>query len=118
MIAAGHADAYAQVGKTILSFLYLLVFILFLVKYLTLLYNKHFNMYDYFIGIHCWDMVAGALLVKEAGGTLLDPQSGLDFDYMSRGVLATSSPQLAQQVLDLKLNYSESPRDHADCGGI
>ena len=75
-------------------------------------------MYDYFIGIHCWDMVAGALLVKEAGGTLLDPQSGLDFDYMSRGVLATSSPQLAQQVLDLKLNYSESPRDHADCGGI
>ena len=29
MIAAGHADAYAQVGKTILSFLYLLVLFYF-----------------------------------------------------------------------------------------
>merc|ERR1712150_122716 len=82
MIAAGNADAYAQVG------------------------------------IHCWDLVAGALIVKEAGGTLLDPRTGSDFDYMSRGVLATSSPQLAKQVLDLKLKYHKVQRDHSTCGGL
>ena len=63
-------------------------------------------------------MVAGALLVKEAGGTLLDPKRGSDFDYMSRGVLAASSPQIAQQVLDLKLKYATPSRDHADYGRI
>ena len=69
-------------------------------------------------GIHCWDLVAGALLVKEAGGTLLDPRTGADFDYMSRGVLACSSPELAQAVLNLDLKYHKAPRDHVESGGI
>ncbi len=34
-------------------------------------------------GIHCWDILAGALIVREAGGVVLDP-SGKEFDYMSR----------------------------------
>ena len=63
-------------------------------------------------------MVAGALLVKEAGGILLDPRTGADFDYMSRGILATSSSKLAQQVLDLNLGYHEAPRDHIEKGGF
>lgn len=33
-------------------------------------------------GVHCWDFAAGALLVREAGGVVLDP-SGEDFDLMS-----------------------------------
>ena len=69
-------------------------------------------------GIHCWDLVAGALLVKEAGGTLLDPRTGADFDYMSRGVLACSSPELAQAVLNVDLKYHKAPRDHVKSGGI
>ena len=71
-----------------------------------------------FLGIHCWDLVAGSLLVKEAGGTLLDPRTGADFDYMSRGVLACSSPELAQEVLNLDLKYHEAPRDHVESGGF
>ena len=70
-----------------------------------------------FPGIHCWDLVAGSLLVKEAGGLLLDPRSGTDFDYMSRGILAASSAKLAQQVLDLNLRYHETTRDHVEKGG-
>ncbi len=34
-------------------------------------------------GIHCWDIVAGALIVSEAGGAVADP-SRKEFDFMSR----------------------------------
>ena len=36
-----------------------------------------------FPGIHCWDMAAGALIVSEAGGVVLDPSGG-EFDLMAR----------------------------------
>jgi len=49
-------------------------------------------------GIHCWDMAAGALVVSEAGGVVLDPSGG-DFDLMSRDILVCSSQDLANQVL-------------------
>ena len=65
------------------------------------------------VGIRCWDIVAGGLIVREAGGCLLDPRDGSDYDYMSRGVLATATPELAQEVLALGLTYDkETPRDH------
>ncbi|KAK9808469.1 hypothetical protein WJX73_009761 [Symbiochloris irregularis] len=38
----------------------------------------------------CWDCAAGALIVEEAGGQLLDP-SGAPFELMSRRVLATNA---------------------------
>ena len=72
----------------------------------------------YFAGIHCWDLVAGSIIVKEAGGILLDPRTGADFDYMSRGILAASSPELAKQVLELNLKYHETTRDHPEKGGF
>lgn len=31
------------------------------------------------IGIHCWDIAAGAVIVKEAGGILLDVDGLYDF---------------------------------------
>lgn len=71
------------------------------------------------VGIRCWDIVAGGLIVKEAGGCLLDPRprrpqdgSSSSYDYMSRGILAAATPELAKQVLDLKLEYPEIGRDH------
>lgn len=38
----------------------------------------------------CWDAAAGALMVQEAGGKVLDP-SGKSFNVMSRRVLATNA---------------------------
>jgi len=56
-------------------------------------------------GIHCWDMAAGALIVKEAGGVVLDPSSGQEFDLMSRDILVCSSQQLADQILSFLKSY-------------
>ena len=44
----------------------------------------------------------------------MDPRDGSDYDYMSRGVLAASTPQLAKAVIDLGLAYPETKRDHED----
>lgn len=51
-------------------------------------------------GIHCWDMAAADLIVREAGGVFLDP-SGVDFDVMKRRVLCCSSQELARQLVKL-----------------
>ena len=52
-------------------------------------------------------MAAGALIVSEAGGVVLDP-SGKDFDLMSRDILVSSSKELAAEVLDfLKIYKTE-----------
>ena len=40
-------------------------------------------------------MAAGAVLVSEAGGVVLDP-NGKDFDMMSRRILVASTPKLAE----------------------
>ena len=40
-------------------------------------------------------MAAGAVLVSEAGGVVLDP-NGKDFDIMSRRILVASTPKLAE----------------------
>ena len=96
------------------------------------------------VGIRCWDIVAGGLIVKEAGkshplisiitletmwkcgpewkhyslpflgGTLLDPRDGSDYDYMSRAVLACATPELAKEVIDLGLAYPDCKRDHEE----
>ncbi|CAI9719927.1 inositol monophosphatase 1-like [Octopus vulgaris] len=48
-------------------------------------------------GIHCWDIAAGAVIVEEAGGVVIDP-SGDKFDLMSRKVLVASSMPLALKM--------------------
>ena len=119
MIAAGNADAYAQVGKSVyLIFMRLVNRIGSTIPQTLPWVQKLIIRYLCITGIHCWDLVAGALIVKEAGGTLVDPRTGSDFDYMSRGVLAASSPQLAKQVLDLNLKHHKVQRDHSTCGGL
>ena len=52
--------------------------------------------------ISCWDFAAGALIVKEAGGVVMDPDDGREFDLMSKRILVASSKKLAQEILAIK----------------
>ncbi|CAJ0574324.1 unnamed protein product, partial [Mesorhabditis spiculigera] len=48
-------------------------------------------------GIHAWDVAAGAVIVREAGGVVNNPD-GSEFNVMGRCVLTTGSPQLAETI--------------------
>ena len=49
------------------------------------------------IGLKPWDMAAGALLVREAGGLIADFQGG--DQYMDSGNIVCGAPKLFKQVL-------------------
>lgn len=49
---------------------------------------------------HCWDIAAGTLLVREAGGVVMDPAGG-EVDIMSRRVLAAATPQLGCRMVQV-----------------
>ncbi|XP_032777985.1 inositol monophosphatase 1 isoform X1 [Daphnia magna] len=51
-------------------------------------------------GIHVWDIAAGALIIKEAGGVCLDTEGG-PLDLMSRRMICASSEKLALQIIPL-----------------
>ncbi|XP_030630547.1 inositol monophosphatase 1-like [Chanos chanos] len=51
----------------------------------------------YHIGMHCWDIAASALVVREAGGVVIDTNGG-EFDMMSRKVIAASSLAVAKRM--------------------
>ncbi|KAG5320879.1 IMPA1 monophosphatase, partial [Acromyrmex heyeri] len=55
-------------------------------------------------GIHAWDVAAGDLIVREAGGVSIDPAGG-PFDMMSRRTLCASSMELAQQLSKILIQY-------------
>lgn len=48
-------------------------------------------------GIHAWDIAAGDIIVREAGGVCIDPAGG-PLDILSRRVLCASTPELAQEI--------------------
>uniref|UniRef100_A0A3B4F2D3 Inositol-1-monophosphatase n=1 Tax=Pundamilia nyererei TaxID=303518 RepID=A0A3B4F2D3_9CICH len=50
------------------------------------------------IGIHCWDIAAGAVIVKEAGGILLDVD-GEPFDLMSRRMISANNETIAKRII-------------------
>ncbi|KAL5467589.1 hypothetical protein EMCRGX_G031844 [Ephydatia muelleri] len=60
-------------------------------------------------GIHCWDIAAADVIVREAGGVTMFP-TGEPLDLMRRGVLAASTEQLARQMVP-HINHIEFPRD-------
>lgn len=64
--------------------------------------------FDY--GLHAWDIAAGDLIVREAGGVVLDPSGG-PLDLMSRRVLAAATPELANQLANILTQYYPLPRD-------
>jgi myo-inositol-1(or 4)-monophosphatase len=49
------------------------------------------------MGLKPWDMAAGALLVKEAGGIVCDPTGGED--YLKTGNIVTANPIILRQLL-------------------
>jgi len=63
--------------------------------------------YEY--GLHCWDMAAATLIVREAGGVVVDT-TGSELDVMSRRVLCAGSTQLAQTIAP-KLTHMTLERD-------
>lgn len=64
----------------------------------------------FMFGIHVWDIAAGDLIIREAGGFTCDPSGG-PLDLMSRRVLAASSPELAQELAKIIKQYYPKPRD-------
>ncbi|XP_075973148.1 inositol monophosphatase 1-like [Anticarsia gemmatalis] len=48
-------------------------------------------------GIHAWDIAAGDIIVREAGGVCIDPAGG-PLDLLSRRVLCASTPELAEEL--------------------
>ncbi|GAB0099188.1 Inositol monophosphatase [Sergentomyia squamirostris] len=61
-------------------------------------------------GPHAWDMAAGDLIVREAGGVTMDPSGG-PLDIMSRRVLAASSREVAEDFIKLLTQFYPQPRD-------
>ncbi|MFQ5488858.1 MAG: inositol monophosphatase family protein, partial [Gammaproteobacteria bacterium] len=49
------------------------------------------------IGLSCWDMAAGALLVEEAGGLVSDFGGGSD--YLDRGNIVAGCPKVFAAIL-------------------
>jgi myo-inositol-1(or 4)-monophosphatase len=49
------------------------------------------------MGLHIWDIAAGILLVKEAGGMVCDPQGGEN--YLKSGDIVAANPVIMRQFL-------------------
>ncbi|XP_028290720.1 inositol monophosphatase 1-like [Gouania willdenowi] len=61
------------------------------------------------IGIHCWDIAAGAVIVREAGGIILDVNGG-PFDLMSRRMVSANNEIIANRIIK-EIEIFPSPRD-------
>lgn len=61
-------------------------------------------------GLHAWDIAAGDLIIREAGGVVIDPSGG-PLDLMSRRVLAAATPELANQLANILTQHYPLPRD-------
>lgn len=61
-------------------------------------------------GTHIWDIAAGELIVKEAGGVFIDPCGG-DVDRMSRRFLCASTQSLADELSKKLVQYYPLPTD-------
>ncbi|KAL5022276.1 hypothetical protein ScPMuIL_001431 [Solemya velum] len=59
--------------------------------------------------LHIWDIAAGALLVREAGGIAIDPEGG-DLDLRSRRILCASTEKIALELSQI-LDHLQFERD-------
>lgn len=64
----------------------------------------------YEFGIHAWDIAAGDIIIREAGGVCIDPAGG-PLDLLSRRVLCASSQELADEMVKNLVQYYPEPRD-------
>ncbi|KAJ8279531.1 hypothetical protein COCON_G00065970 [Conger conger] len=63
------------------------------------------------IGIHCWDIAAGAVIVTEAGGVLMDVNGG-PFDLMSRRMVSANNKTIADNIIK-QIEIFPAERDDA-----
>jgi len=59
-------------------------------------------------GLHCWDIAAAAVIVKEAGGFIIDP-TGADFNVMNRKVLCAGTEKLARELSGILTHVDWDP---------
>ncbi|TRY98053.1 hypothetical protein DNTS_004432 [Danionella cerebrum] len=66
----------------------------------------------YQYGLHCWDIAAAAVIIREAGGCVMDT-TGAPLDLMSRRVVAAGTPEIAESVLKLlqPIDYGRDDND-------
>ena len=69
------------------------------------------------VGVHCWDMAAGAVIVTEAGGCVVAPD-GSEFDLMSRGGLFASTKELADEVAGALEMFKIEPEYPEPCHSL
>ncbi|XP_076827489.1 inositol monophosphatase 2 isoform X2 [Brachyhypopomus gauderio] len=65
----------------------------------------------YQYGLHCWDIAAAAVLIREAGGCVMDTTGG-PLDLMSRRVVAAGSQEIADYIVQQLQPISYGRDDH------
>ncbi|KAL2085459.1 hypothetical protein ACEWY4_018779 [Coilia grayii] len=65
----------------------------------------------YQYGLHCWDIAAAAVIIREAGGCVIDTSGG-PLDLMSRRVVAAGSREMADYVVRQLQPISYERDDH------
>ncbi|CAB1341146.1 unnamed protein product [Coregonus sp. 'balchen'] len=68
----------------------------------------------YQYGLHCWDIAAAAVIIREAGGVVIDTTGG-PLDLMSRRVVAAGTHEMANYVVQ-QLQPISYKRDDSDPG--
>lgn len=59
-------------------------------------------------GLHSWDIAGAAVILKEAGGCLMDP-TGVEFNIMNRKVLCGGTEKLCREMSDLLTHVDFDP---------
>ncbi|KAI1888973.1 hypothetical protein AGOR_G00174280 [Albula goreensis] len=67
----------------------------------------------YQYGLHCWDIAAAAVIIREAGGVVIDTSGG-PLDLMSRRVVAAGSQEIASYIVQQLEPISYERDDHDD----
>lgn len=69
----------------------------------------------YQYGLHCWDIAAAAVIIREAGGHVMDTTGG-PLDLMSRRVVAAGTREIADCVVKQlqPINYGRDDTDPDD----
>nr|XP_046211757.1 inositol monophosphatase 2-like [Oncorhynchus gorbuscha] len=66
----------------------------------------------YQYGLHCWDIAAAAVIIREAGGIVIDTSGG-PLDLMSRRVVAAGTHEMANYIVQ-QLQPISYERDDSD----
>lgn len=62
------------------------------------------------VGIQAWDMAAGVIIVREAGGIVHDLDNAGTLDISSQAMICASSHELAKIAMDLSKKH-----DYRNC---